>query len=298
MNKMTAQNKHSPKNGAQYPSPHDRNKALVLGLFFNLLVCLLLVYLVMKDAAQQSLRGEMLLACLFGILETIICTQSLHSLLHTMQRNDHLRESVTQLEGFNRSMRAQRHDLKNHLQVLSALLDMDEFDEAKKYLHNVTDDFQVVTRAIRTSEPAVNALLQAKQSICDELGIAFDLEVTTPLDHLPMESWTFCRILGNLIDNAIEALHEANTNPARILVHLSEADHYYHARVENNGPPIPEKTQNAIFRPGYSSKGTGRGLGLSIVHELISSRGGRINVASDAQSTAFSFVLPRRRARA
>ena len=287
------QHSSSQKERVVWDSPKESHKAGIFSFLFHILVALVLVYLVIVEAMKGSPSIRMIFAVLIGVLETIISIQHLTAWVHSNERNISLQQSISQLEGFNQSMRAQRHDLKNHLQVISALLDMDEYSEAKEYLRDVTDDFQVVTRAVRTSQPAVNALLQAKQSICEEYNIEMELEVTTSLDGLNLEAWTFCRILGNLIDNAIDILRESQTMPARILVHLSQAERYYHVRVENNGPPIPEKERHAIFRPGYSSKGEGRGLGLAIVRELLVSHGGNITLHSDQQSTVFSFTLPR-----
>lgn len=274
-------------------------KITILGLSFNIVTLALLIVLFVGQSTGEPLpRWVLLFAIVLGILESILAIQSISALMTYNKQRSALARSVDELEALTRAMRAQRHDMKNHFQVISALLDMDEIDEAREYLDDISDDFQVLSLAMRTSEPAVNAMLQAKQALCKQAGVALELEITTPLNRLPMEPWEFCRILGNLIDNALEAMHDAaqrgesNQNPS-IVVHLSEDERQYSASVDNNGPPIPEKDLYRIFKPGFSSKGEGRGLGLPIVHRLITEVAGRVEVSSDPRLTSFRIILPK-----
>ena len=62
---------------------------------------------------------------------------------------------------------------------------------------------------MKTSVAAVNALLQAKLMTCEKHGITLELDVRTQLKDLAVPSWEFCRVLGNLIDNAIYAVLES-----------------------------------------------------------------------------------------
>ena len=69
------------------------------------------------------------------------------------------------LENLNLKLRAQRHDYMNHLQVIYGLLELGEYEDAREYMEPVFKDITRVTRAMKTSQPAVNALLQAKISL-------------------------------------------------------------------------------------------------------------------------------------
>lgn len=271
----------------------EDSKTAVWAIVFSCFVIAFLLFTFVTESFDKHGGLPFFLLCTIGIFESILAIQGMIAWRRSTEKIRDLENNIVQLEGFNQSMRAQRHDLKNHIQVISALLDMDEADEAREYLKNVSDDFAVVSRAIRTSHPAINALLQAKAQTCQNQGVLFAMDISTQLESLPMESWTFCRILGNLIDNALEALATSDQASPRIFVQLSEADGYYLARVENNGPVIPDKQKNAIFRPGYSSKGENRGIGLAIVQELITNAGGKIWLESDEQSTSFTVRLPK-----
>lgn len=269
-------------------------KISMLGLSFNIVTLVLLTILFFGQSTGAPLpRLVLVFAIVLGILESVLAIQSLVAVMKFNKQRLALMHSVDELEAFTRSMRAQRHDFKNHLQVISALLDMEEIDEAREYLDDIADDFYILSLAMRTSEPAVNAMLQAKQAICKEAGVTLEMEITTALNRLPIEPWEFCRVLGNLIDNALEALMSAASPNPSIVVHLSEDKINYLAAVENNGPPIPDKDLSHIFKSGFSSKGEGRGLGLSIVQRLILEAGGNVEVSSGAQLTSFRLRLPK-----
>lgn len=72
----------------------------------------------------------------------------------------------------------------------------------------VFKDITRVTRAMKTSQPAVNALLQAKMESAEKKGVDMIVEVGTPLKEIPLEPWELCKLLANLIDNGITALEE------------------------------------------------------------------------------------------
>jgi len=204
---------------------------------------------------------------------------------------DMLEEAYDQLETLNGTLRAQRHDFMNHLQVVYSLMELEEYDEAAGYIERVYGDIRRISRTLKTAHPAINALLAAKVSDCEEKGIRVELQIESAWADLPVESWEMCRVLGNLIDNAIDALRGV-PDPA-LTIRLSESLHGYEFAVSNNGPMIPGSVVERIFQRGFSTKGEGRGMGLSIVRGIMDDAGGRLSVASDERETVFSGALPK-----
>ena len=137
----------------------------------------------------------------------------------------------------------------------------------------------------------INALLAAKVSDCEGKGVKVTLQIESAWSDLPIESWAMCRVLGNLIDNALDALRAVPEG--ELTIRLSESLHGYDFSVTNNGPMIPPNVAEKIFQRGFSTKGEGRGMGLSIVREIIDGAGGRLSVSSDERETTFSGTLPR-----
>ena len=128
---------------------------------------------------------------------------------------------IRNLEDFNTKLREQRHDYLNQLQIVHGLLELDEFEEAKNYLQPVFRDIMKVNQALKTSQPAVNALLRAKMEAAEQQGVDLYVEIATQLNRLPLEPWEFCKILANLIDNAVTAAGQ-NEGEKRVLLQLKE----------------------------------------------------------------------------
>ena len=204
-----------------------------------------------------------------------------------------LDETVSQMTDLNLALRAQRHDFLNHLQVVYSLIEMQEYDEANRYIEQVYGDIQNVSRALKTACAPVNALLRAKIAEAEERKIKVDFSVNAAWKDLPLPGWEMCRVLSNLIDNAMDALE--NTPSPHLSITLSEDVKQFSFRVENNGPAIPENALSAIFEAGFSGKGDGRGMGLFIARETMRTSGGDLTVESDAKATAFSGFVPRLR---
>ena len=125
--------------------------------------------------------------------------------LRMVQKTQELEEAYGQLEDLNREMRAQRHDFMNHLQVVYSLIEMDEPQEAMAYMDKIYGDMQRVSRMMRTACPAVNALIQAKVVEAERRGAELTLSIAAKWDDERMPAWEICRVLANLIDNALDA---------------------------------------------------------------------------------------------
>lgn len=206
-----------------------------------------------------------------------------------------LEEANQQLESLNGTLRKQRHDFMNHLQVVFSLLELNDPGEAMKYVESVYGDIKRAGSALKTANPAVNALIAAKRQDCQAQGIALVLHIQSPWQGLPVPGWEMCRVLGNLIDNARDALLEDPARPdKRIDLTIDETPGAFIFRVGNNGPAIPPQLHRSIFQLGFTTKSEGHGSGLSIVEEIVQAYGGEIRVESDEGITEFIGSIPKR----
>lgn len=205
-----------------------------------------------------------------------------------------LNETNRQLEKLNNTLRSQRHDFMNHLQVVYSLIELDEFGDAKDYIERVYSDIQKVNRALRTNNPAVNALIQAKIIHAEKLGAQPEVNITTQLAQMNIPAWEFCRVLGNLIDNAIYALQGIHTE-RKLYIELFEDIKMYGFRISNNGPAIPPDIIDKIFDSGFTTKGEhGEGMGLVITRDTLQQYGGSISVSSCEKLTEFAGWVPKK----
>lgn len=200
-------------------------------------------------------------------------------------------ETLNQIEDLNNTLRAQRHDFLNHLQVVYSLIEMNEYKETSDYIEKVYEDIKKVNRVLKTSNPAINGLLQAKQLDCEDRGILVELKIETRLEKLKVPSWEMCRVLGNLIDNAMEATEENRNKYLKI--EILEESQEYRFFVKNNGKKIPEELISRIFEPGFTTKGEkGQGMGLAISKGIIEKYGGNIAVSTNDTNTTFKVTIP------
>ena len=274
-------------------------KAAVYSIVINALqiaaVVALAVYFLNNDL-NQALQGGLgdVLVLLLAVVVTwgaVMDIREAYKAMRLSVKLEGLDETVTQMTDLNTALRAQRHDFLNHLQVVYSLIEMGEYAEANRYIEQVYGDIQSVSQALKTRCAPVNALLRAKLAEAEQRGIAVRLSVHAAWDDLPLPGWEMCRVLSNLIDNAMDALQE--TESPQLDVTLSEDVKQYAFEVKNNGPAIPEKNLARIFEPGFSGKGEGRGMGLHIARETMRQAGGDLTVESDDAFTAFRGTLPK-----
>ena len=180
-------------------------KALLIinGLQF---VAAFLLWLVIGSQVLGRVNPAIYLTIGIMLLSSLLTIMGLY--MASRYQNDSYRESMKNLENLNLKLRAQRHDYMNHLQVIYGLLELGEYEDAREYMEPVFKDITRVTRAMKTSQPAVNALLQAKMESAEKKGVDMIVEVGTPLKEIPLEPWELCKLLANLIDNGITALEE------------------------------------------------------------------------------------------
>lgn len=280
-------------------------KAAILSIAVNILeivaglAMMLLVNRLLSSGVEETIARMTSLLCVtivgWGAVTDI--GASLTS-LQMMRKTQELEEAYGQLESLNREMRAQRHDFMNHIQVVYSLIEMNEPDEAMAYMDRIYGDMQRVSRMLRTDCPAVNALIQAKTVEASERGAELKLSIAAKWDDKLMPAWEICRVLANLIDNALDAACAAQlpegVKPTVELV-LGEDLRNWFFSVRNNGPAIDEKQRAKIFEPGFTTKATGQGMGLFIVSRTIAEMGGRITLESHDGDTVFSGFVPRKR---
>jgi len=202
---------------------------------------------------------------------------------------DALFDSYRNLEELNSTLRVQRHDYLNHLQVVYGMTELGEYDELKQYLEPVYKDMMKTGKALKTSKPALNALLKAKAGEAESESIDMYVEVKSDLRGLNVPDWELCKILANIIDNGITALKEIPKD-RRLSLDITESREEYIFSVANNGPRIEKERQDDIFRQGVTTKKEkGHGMGLYIVSSTLKAYGGNIKVSSDENETVFTI---------
>lgn len=282
---------------------HNRKKLLLLNIvclqaltvIFTGYWCYLAAYglvtVHLESVATFSLIGGLLLtvAALYLIVEINRLTQKEYELeisKRTLQKNQ---EMISVLS-------SQRHDFQNHLQVIMGLVQLGRNDGAVSYIKEVVQSLRQSSAAVDIKNIDIAALFITKQNQAEERGIRLELEMGSDLGGLAVPAADISRILGNLVDNAFDAVEELD-NPKEKVVRVSFREDEFHfiISVLNERPLIPEEIQEKIFRMGFTTKGMrGTGLGLAIVQELTEKHGGSVHLVSKAETgTLFTLRFPK-----
>ncbi|WP_020615947.1 Spo0B domain-containing protein [Paenibacillus daejeonensis] len=193
------------------------------------------------------------------------------------------------------TIRGQRHDFINHVQVMYSLLKMKKHDQLSSYMEEVVDQIQMVSSMSRQiPTPALSALVQAKSAIALDKKIAFECECTDLPEELPLvKSVDLVRIIGNLIDNAFDAVFELPEDERYVKLTIQVAQGRLTIRLANSGF-LTERERRHMFKPGFTTKHEEHsGLGLAIVSDLVKHYGGKIEVETSASNPiVFQVTLP------
>lgn len=273
----------------------DVNKATLSAIVVNAiqiaaLAAFVLYVLLWREQSRLSLTVIVVIAALMAAWGASIDIQEAVRTRRRERTISELQLSNGQMDALNLKLRAQRHDFLNHLQVVYSLLEMGESNEAADYLETIYNQLKSVSKVLRTRVTAFNALLQVKNAACEEKGIALEMDIHSTLDGLTVPAWELCCIIGNLMDNAMDAV--GGMRDGRIWLNVREDLHNFYFTVRNNGAPVPEELRQSIFEPGVSTKGEGRGMGLSIVRQTLAEFGGTIAL-EDGGETAFTVTVPK-----
>lgn len=119
-------------------------------------------------------------------------------------QEEELDQYATEVETIYRQFRGIKHDYRNHLQGMSAFIEMNQLEELQEYIHQLNNELNQVDSIIRTGNTMIDALVNTKLTIAHEKGVELDATAIAP-EKLSIENVDLAIILGNLLNNAIEA---------------------------------------------------------------------------------------------
>jgi two-component system CitB family sensor kinase len=199
---------------------------------------------------------------------------------------------------FAESLRSQAHETANRLHTMIVLVETGRAEEAVRYATSQLELSQKLTDDVMgaVDEPVLAALLLGKAAQAAERGVAISLDVAGGVASADIQVSDLVTVVGNLVDNAIDASGESA--PPRT-VHIVIRSDYTEllVRVADSGPGLPGHLVESAFTRGWSTKisatTAGRGLGLALVNQVVRRYGGTVEVdRSEAGGARFSVRLP------
>lgn len=184
-------------------------------------------------------------------------------------------------------MRGWRHDYHNHLQVMKAELAAAQLAELSAYLDELEADLDRVDTYVKSGNLMVDAILNSKLSLAERDGVAVACKARVP-DALTVDDVDLCVIMGNLLDNAIEACAALPADGRWLRVYVAARGSQLYASIQNSAVEDPSFNQ----RNHISEKRGNHGLGMKRVAAVVEKYEGFLNLANEPGVFAAEVSLP------
>ncbi|AVD54351.1 signal transduction protein [Priestia filamentosa] len=255
--------------------------------FITLIVLLTLIVFYMNIFAMSdkssfiNIASNLWIFIVYLILITVLFALMLrlsikqYKIKQKEKENENFELYVKSLEQANNDMRKFRHDYVNILSTLRAYIDEGDNAGLKEYFNNhilatqqkVVDHNLTLGRLNNLGIKGIKGLLTTKIIQAQEKQVEIDLEITEQVKFINMDTIELNRVLGILLDNAIEASINQSGPMIRVAFINLEASILIVVLNKITNPAIKV---HEIYREGYSTKGPNRGVGLSILKEIVS----------------------------
>lgn len=196
---------------------------------------------------------------------------------------------VSEIDSLYHKIRGWRHDYHNHIQVMIAYLELGKTQEMKEYLRELDKDLSSIDQVIRTGNIMVDSILNSKISIAESNKITVHADAVVS-SKLGISDIDLCVIIGNLLDNAIEACMTITNEEERLIrIYIAEKMEQFYIYVVNS------------FEGKLNKRGSGflttkdernRGYGIIRIDGIVVKNNGMINRQSERNIFATEIILP------
>jgi len=185
------------------------------------------------------------------------------------------------------NMRGWRHDYHNHIQTMKAILALEHYDRVRKYLGELEADLAQVDNLIKSGNLMVDAILNSKLSLAKKHGIKITCKAIVP-EHIRVSDIDICVIIGNLLDNAMEACHQIEVEKRFIRIYGDIVQSQFYFSVLNSA------SEDLTFnQKNYISEKRGEhGHGLKRVKLTVDKYEGYIKLRNESGVFASEIMIP------
>lgn len=204
-------------------------------------------------------------------------------------QNDLISKQFNEVENIYKQMRGWKHDYHNHIQVMKAYLELERYEDMDKYLDNLAKDLTSIDTVIKSGNIMVDAILNSKLSLAINQNININAKATVP-KNLSIADVDLCVIIGNLMDNAMEAAVKIeNTEERFIRVYIREMKEQLYISITNSVGGEVKKINYEYISTKLSMN---HGFGLKRIDNIVKKYNGFINRQNEEGVFATEIILP------
>lgn len=199
-----------------------------------------------------------------------------------------MEQHLAEVQTMYSQVRGWRHDYRNHIQTMQAYVEMQAYDALAVYLRDLTDTVTLTDQVIKTGNIAMDAILNSKVSLARAQGIHVDISAVVPTG-IVISDVDLCQMIGNLMDNAVEACLKIEKKEDRFLrVYIDVIKEQLYIYILNATQESPRRLGGHYL----SSKGGRHGFGLQRVDQVIAKYGGYLERQDEPGVFATEILLP------
>ena len=193
-----------------------------------------------------------------------------------------------EVENMYRQIRGWRHDYRNHIQMMKVLAANGDMDALKVYLDELDTDLNTVDTVVKTGNPMADAILNSKISLARSRNIPTQVDAHIPV-KLKMSELDLCCIIGNLVDNAMEASMALPEEKRMIRVYMDMKGTQLYISFTNF---TAAKKLSKVGKGFKTSKGEGHGFGLVRIDDIVSRYDGYLSRNSEDGAFTTEILIP------
>ena len=281
--------------------PYEKYKYI---LYFCALCTLITYYFFLMYSIFKVSSYIHLLSIITGLIFSLLCTYITTSILKNIKletnnkiesaKLEQQKKYILALEKNNNEIRKFKHDFNNIILGLDGYINNDDFnkEKLKKYFNSTIMTFNnnielndiVIAKLNSIKVSSLKSLITNKVLVAQNNNIDADINIEGEITDFYTDEMQLSRVLGVLLDNAIEASLEV-TDDKKIDINIIQIDKTTDIQISNTfnntGTPIAD-----FNKEGFSTKGTNRGLGLSSAHEIAN----KLNILLNTEIDGNTFI--------
>lgn len=229
-----------------------------------------------------------LAAALGTLLIAVLLVKRHYEQRLTAYQNKLLQKQIEEVHGIYQTMRGWRHDYHNHLQALKAKLDLNQTEAAREYLDVLEKDLSQIRQLSETGNVDLDAILNSKLSLASSRGIRLSFKAQVPEGELPISSIDLCVLLGNLIDNAVEACDKVEEGQRFLRLYVGTFRKQFYISASNATSEMVRKPDQEYV----TGKRGNHGHGLLRMNRVVAKYKGYINRKNEPGVFVTEIMLP------
>ncbi|MDP4087994.1 MAG: GHKL domain-containing protein [Bacillota bacterium] len=203
-------------------------------------------------------------------------------------QNDLVDKHYEEVENMYRTMRTWKHDYHNHVQAMEAYISLGQMEELKEYLKDMHAELTEMEVLLHTGNVKADAILNSKIVLMKSYDILVDVTAIVP-ENIPIKGTELSVLIGNLLDNAMEACLRIDDKSARFVrIYIDILKGQLYICVTNSMAGKARRMGNIFI----SMKGGSHGFGLGSVDKIVRKYGGYINRQTEEGVFATEIMLP------